>query len=152
MGLPPKIDDFAFEVPDADVVAENMSYLASVKTAVLNLRNSVKIKGGLAAELMGLHGTINSPSLILAKFEHYAHARHRGKDVTCKFKTRNCCLLFSVVLLIGYYQEYTGPTPVLTDKTLLDRLLKRINAITRDGLKAYGVKGSEREGYKLVRR
>jgi hypothetical protein len=152
MNGPPKIDDFSFNVPDADVVAENKAYLVAVKKAIMDLRKTVLIKGTLAAALMELHGIVNNTDLAAAKFVHYAHARYYDKDVTCRFRTRNCCLLFNVVLLIGHYQEYTGPTPVPSDKVLLDRQLKIINTITKDGLKPYSVKGDEREGYKLVRR
>lgn len=150
MGLPPKIDDFSLEVPDADTLAENKAYLAAVKKAIMDLRKTVLIKGTLAANLMELHGIVNDPDLMLARFNHYVHARHLKVDTTCKFRTKNCCLLFSVVLLIGFYQKYIGPTP--SDKVLLNRQLKYINTITKDGLQAYGVKGDEREGYKLVRR
>lgn len=149
---PPKIDDFSFEVPDVGVVAENKKYLTAVKKTIMNLRNSVKIKGTLAAEIMRLHSLINNTNEIDAEFNYLAHPRHLGEGVTCKLKNKHKCLLFDVVLLIGLYQDHIDTDVEVQNKPRLDKKLKHINSILKDGLKAYGVKGDEREGYKLVRR
>lgn len=152
MGLPPKIDDFSFKVPDVDIVAENKKYLAVIKKVIMDLRNSVKIKGTLAADLMRLHSLVGNANEINAEFDHLAHPRHLGEDVTCKLKNKHKCLLFDTVLLIGLYQDHVDTEIKMQNKPRLDKKLKHINSILKYGLKAYGVKGDEREGYKLIRR
>lgn len=147
MSKPPIIDDFSFDTPDADTVAENRVYLTAVKKVIMELRNSVKIKGVLAADLMELYGAINNPVIIEAKFDHYAHPRHLSGDVACKFNIKNICLLFDVVLLIHDYQ-------LLKDNgnKYLDNRLKHLNTVLSYGLRSYHSVGDERDGYVLKRR
>ena len=147
MGGPPTVnkpDDFELEIPDVDEAARRERLAKEIREAIMSLRSTLHIQGGLSRDLMDLHRMINKKIEVNALFDGSAHARDYGtQHVKCRFRNHNKCILFAVLKLLKFFND--------GDESLshVDYQLARVRAIGANGHENFTVVGDDREGYIL---